>query len=587
MDTHAKPGRRGPGTLYSRHLPGLPLLLAPFYALADPLDDLDAFVFLVRLPMCLLTALLGAAFFLFAFDLTGKRNAALAAWGIFGLTAPVFFYSGLIYPEVPAALISLLSFRALFLRPRPGPAALLLSGAGIGLLPWFSIKYAVLSLALFVLAAAPRIVKIRESRRDLIRLSAAPVILGSLFLVFLRSTYGHVHPLAVYTGAATSETLSAGLPWRAADFAEFVSAGLAVFFEQKTGVLVFAPVYLLSGAGLLILWRTNRTLAARLLAVFGAFWILSAASYYLGGYCPPGRPLLPVIWILAGFMAVAMAAPSGRAAALTKTALSVLSLGIVALSLSAPGLLYQINLNPRRPGVALESRFLASAGNLLFDPVAWAPALKSSAAFNAWPLAAWIAAAALLAILLSRPRLQPAGESRPFNPAARAGIVLTASLLVLAFAFFRVRLDPGTAHPAKIGELFYQDENQYGPESSGFWTKGSREAVVVLKSAARLSALTVSLSSAEAGEADVRADRFRSAVRHDPGMSPRYDLVFENPRGFRWRGAYLYVVAVRERRPFIPHLADRRVGDNRSLGVFVEIGGSAGRFPPERKEPSK
>ena len=186
METHAKPGRGGPGTLYSRHLPGLSILLLPFYALADRMESLSAFVFIVRLPICLLTALLGAVFFLFALDLTGSRRAATAAWCVFSFSAPVFFYSSLIYPEVPAALIAILAFRVLFMRPKAGPAALLLSGAGIGLLPWFSAKYAVLSIVLFILAAAPRLKKFRSSRRELLHLSAAPVVLGLLYLFFLR-----------------------------------------------------------------------------------------------------------------------------------------------------------------------------------------------------------------------------------------------------------------------------------------------------------------------------------------------------------------------------------------------------------------
>lgn len=233
MESHAKLGRGGPGTLYSRHLPGLSILLVPFYALADRMDSLSAFVFIVRLPICLLTALLGAAFFLFALDLTGSRRAATAAWCMFSFTAPVFFYSSLIYPEIPAALITLLVFRPLFLRREASPFVLLLAGAGIGLLPWLSAKYAVLSILLFILAAAPRLKKSRSSRREFMRFSAAPLVLGLLFLFFPRSTYGHFNPVAVYMGAATPQTLSAGLLWKAANVCEFVSAGRTLQAERR------------------------------------------------------------------------------------------------------------------------------------------------------------------------------------------------------------------------------------------------------------------------------------------------------------------------------------------------------------------
>ena len=419
MESHAKPGRGGPRTLYSRHLPGLSVLLVPFYALADRTEDLGTFVFIVRLPICLLTALLGAAFFLFALDLTGSRRAATTAWCVFSFSAPVFFFSGLIYPEVPAALITLLVFRSLFLRREARPAALLLSGAGLGLLPWFSAKYAVLAIVLYALAAVPRLKRSPLNRRELIRLSAFPLVLGPLFLLFLWSQYGHFNPIAVYAGAEAPQVLASALPWKAAGIREFASAGLGLFFEQKAGILVYAPVYLLAGAGFLLLWRRKRAVAARLLAVFAAYWTLCAASFFLGGYCPPGRPLLPVIWILGGFVSLAMVEPAGRAATLIKAALVGLGLIIVLLSVTAPGLLYHANLNPRRGNVDIESRFLAAAGTLFFDPVKWAPSLNASATLNAWPLAAWILAAALFSVLFSRPdRIRPTrGGSLRLRPA--------------------------------------------------------------------------------------------------------------------------------------------------------------------------
>jgi hypothetical protein len=571
LDSHAKPGRGGAGTLYSRHLPGISFLLVPFYLLADQAKNLGLFIFIVRLPICLLTALLGAAVFLFSLDLTESRRAAAWAWLVFSFTAPVLFFSGLIYAEVPAALITLLVFRSLFLRRDTRPIALFLSGAGLGLLAWFSVKFIVLEVVLFALAAFPLLKRAREKRRELALLASIPLLSGLLFLVFLKSTYGSFNPVAVYSGAEAAPALSTTLPWRAASVREFLSAGLGLFFEQKAGIFIYAPIYLLAGAGLLLLWRKKRSIAAKLLVLFGAYWALCAASYFLGGFCPPGRPLLPVMWILAGFVSVQIAAPAGRVSSLVRGALAGLSVLVASFALITPQLLYQVNLSPRRANVEFDSRFLGRAGTLFFDPRKWAPALNTSATLNAWPLAAWILLSALITILLVRSGMRPSGRTPVITPRLRATLVLAVSLLLLALAFFHVRLDPRTAQRSGAAEWFFQDDNQYGPEGEGFWTKGSREAVVVLRSPARLSAITVELSGAASGETEVRADRYRTTVRRDPQRTPRSDLVFSDPRGFPWRGAYLYVISVRERRPFVPYRVNSRVRDNRNLGVFVKI----------------
>jgi hypothetical protein len=581
LESHAKPGRGGARTLYSRHLPGISVLLAPFYLLAERAENLRLFVFIVRLPICLLTALLGAAFYLFALDLTESRRAAAAAWLVFSFAAPVLFFSGLIYSEVPAALITLLVFRSLFLRRDARPAALFLSGAGLGLLPWLSVKYIVFAVVLFALAASPLLKKARAKRRELALLAMIPLLSGLFFLVFLRSTYGSINPIAVYSGADAPPAISTTLPWRAANVSEFASAGLSLFFEQKAGIFVYAPVYLLAGAGFLLLWRKKRGVAAKLLALLGAYWTLCAASYFLGGFCPPGRPLLPVMWILAGFASMAIAAPAGRVASLVRGALAGFSLLVAAFAVTAPQLLYQANLSPRRANVDFDSRFLAAAGTLFFDPRKWAPALNASAELNAWPLAAWILLSTLITILLFRSGTRPFGETPAFTPAPRAAIVSTASLLLLALAFFHVHLDPRTAQKTSAGEWFFQDDNHFGLERDGFWTKGSREAVVVLKAPVRLSAITVELSSAAPGEAEVRADRFRRTARHDPQRTPQSELVFFDPRGFPWRGVHLYVISVRERHPFVPYHADRRVRDNRNLGIFVKIHASPAKSKPD------
>ncbi len=573
LESHAKPGRLGPRYQYSRHLPGLSVLLLPFYILGEKAGGLETFIFFVRMPILLLTALLGAAFFLFIFDLTRNRRVALAAWLVFGFTGPILFFSGLIYPEVPAALIILLVFKHFIFRKDDRPSVILLSGLGLALLPWFGTKYAILTMILYFLAMFSYLKKPAANLGKIIRLSILPLVSSALFLYFIWSCYGHINPVSVYTGVEMPSSVSMIRPARPTNILTFASAGLSVFFEQKAGIFVHAPIYFLAAAGFFLLWKRKKTTAVELLIVFGVYWLMGAAAFYLGGYSPPGRPLLPVTWILAAFISVALASPTGRFAALVEGSLAGLSALIAGFALSSPELLYNLNVGPQAGNVAPESNFLAAAGNLFFDPKKWTPSLSPSGTLGGRPLAVWVLALLLVTALVLWPHKRRIASRAFFRPAGRATIVLASSILFLMVVFFNVRLENPVFYKAEGYELCFQDRNQFGPEQGGFWTKGTAATSVVLKSPTRLSKITLSLSSEVRGQTEVQADRFRASVRHDPKRSSECTLVFSSPRGFPWKGAYLYLIRVRERSAFVPHRLDGRVQDNRTLGVFVKIAG--------------
>ncbi|MBN2205799.1 MAG: hypothetical protein JW742_00200, partial [Candidatus Aminicenantes bacterium] len=143
---HAWPGREGPGFTYSQHFPGISALVAPFYALGRlTTTNRAALVSVARFPLAVLSALLASVFFLFAADIARTRSAALLGWVLLAAGSPFVFYSSLVYSEVPPTLITLSILYALVLRRRTSAAVLVLSGVGIGLMPWFGIKYLVLA----------------------------------------------------------------------------------------------------------------------------------------------------------------------------------------------------------------------------------------------------------------------------------------------------------------------------------------------------------------------------------------------------------------------------------------------------------
>ncbi|HEY5907143.1 MAG TPA: hypothetical protein VIZ31_03820, partial [Vicinamibacteria bacterium] len=211
-----------------------------------------------------------------------------AAW-VAALSPPLLSYAGLIFTEVPAALgvTILLKYGrdagALTARRALGLGALL------AFLPWLNVRYAGLSavLALFVLASRPPV-------RRAGMLLLPPVVAAVALALYHQALYGFIDPRRVYGRRPefALQTLREGLP--------------GLLLDQEFGLLVYAPVFVLAGAGIVALWRKDRRLALTA-AVLVAFVLGTAGSWHMwrGGFNPPARFLVPIVPILALGVAVA------------------------------------------------------------------------------------------------------------------------------------------------------------------------------------------------------------------------------------------------------------------------------------------
>ena len=149
---------------------------------------------------------------------TGDAGAALTAWIVFMFTAPHLFYANLLYPEVPTTLILALCLNALlFGEEEMSRRAALGIGLGIAVLPWFGVKFVIMSLALFLPIA---FLKFGEFKRDPNKTAlflAGPVISGTLFIAYFLILYGNLSPISVYRGierGGDGRTRSLSRQWR-------------------------------------------------------------------------------------------------------------------------------------------------------------------------------------------------------------------------------------------------------------------------------------------------------------------------------------------------------------------------------------
>lgn len=278
------------GEVYSLHALGLSLLVLPAYGLGGyPAASLF---------MALVAALL-------AREIRGLLRDALGAGGIaegtswaVALSPPLVHYAGLIFTEVPAALIVAFALRRGRTVERARGAILL--GATIAFLPWLNVRYSLLAVILFLYAISRGL-----RARDVAALGAPAALSAVLLGLYHFALYGFLDPRRVY--GARPELALAHLP-----------EGLqGLLLDQEFGLLMYAPAFALAGPGLLRLLRGRSRLAVTGLAMVVVVLLTAGAwPMWRGGFNPPARFLVPLVPVLALGLAAWLGRGVSAAAAL-------------------------------------------------------------------------------------------------------------------------------------------------------------------------------------------------------------------------------------------------------------------------------
>ena len=299
VDKLAAHGTWGKGfkKIYSYHLPGISLTLAPFFffKLSPPL-----LYFLLRSFLGLFGALLAVLVYLFCLRLWHSRSLAIFATLVFSLTAPVFFYSFHIFPEVQAMLLILSALYLLFFKAKGNDRCSLWAGLLLGSTIFWGVKYALfiypISLGFFAYWLW------NKKYRPALLLVVFPLLFQALFFYYLYHAYGNFSPNSVYYGMLSPEQAGAfydtilkkitlNLRWETL---------LDYFFDQRDGLLLYNPFYFFAFPGLLLALRNFKRYRLHLLVALPAmlFILNHAFSTIRAGYCPQGRYLTPVSWAL-------------------------------------------------------------------------------------------------------------------------------------------------------------------------------------------------------------------------------------------------------------------------------------------------
>jgi len=283
LDAHVKEinGRR-----LSFHMPGLAILLVPFYWVYGWLGQLLPPQLFFRLAMALLNSL-----FIFGLVTVLKKQfpdfnaVCLGLW--LALSFPLLFQSVHLYPELPAATLMAGAYLFACLHRRHYAV----SGLLLALIPWFHLKYS-LAVAVLALFIGWRLLRKKEFA-NLVRFLLFPALGLALLILYTRILYGSFNP----------NQIPQPLDYRAITLLKPVETFFSFFLDQRDGILIYCPFLLFAFLGLRKKWWPEGDHFRVLTWVFWSYIIFHAVSLNRPGYSPAGRTLMFVFWIMAVFIA--------------------------------------------------------------------------------------------------------------------------------------------------------------------------------------------------------------------------------------------------------------------------------------------
>ena len=302
--------------IYSIHAPGLPALLVPAYAVGG---YLGAVIFI---------GMLGALAAVAVFDLAMLLGGAAAAWGTWAavcLTVPFVPHSWLIFPEMPCALV--VAWAALWLyAPLPSrQRTWIWRGAALAVLPWLHTKFVILLAAML----AALLLRVWRRPRAAAALVTPAIVSVALWFYSFHVLYGVFDPQIPYGDFPQLYVLVSNIP----------RGVLGLLFDQKFGLLMYSPVYLVAIPGCWMMLRQPqlRQFSAAMLATVVLFVASSTRMYmWWGGSSAPARFLVPILPLLAAMIAVALHGIRSTAARAVSMLLLIVSTAVAMAGSASP-----------------------------------------------------------------------------------------------------------------------------------------------------------------------------------------------------------------------------------------------------------
>ena len=276
------------GTLLSPHNPGLSVFLMPGYFLGG--------LFGAQMQMAVTAAITWALAFLLAFELSKSFWLSILSTLSLGLSATAVIYGSEIYPEVPAALVLVLSLLYLKRVTVDNWWKIIIFIFLVSLLPWLGTKYAILGLVLVIWSLC------QIDRVSAVKMLGGLALSGGVYIWFHLVTFEGLTPYnvnMVYYNNSTWTIFGFHI-----DFINQFYRLWGLLLDRRFGLVHWQPITLLTLPGLFLLARQSAI--PRVIAVLvGAQWLVACfVAITMMGYWFPGRtvmtifPLLPCLLVV-------------------------------------------------------------------------------------------------------------------------------------------------------------------------------------------------------------------------------------------------------------------------------------------------
>ncbi len=424
--------RRGRnGEIYSIHAPGLPVLVAPAFALGG-------YPAVVWFLIAVAAAGSGLAWQL-AWLVTGRAGAAWFGWAAVTLSTSAVFHSFTVYPDGVGGVLALTGVWALIRAGRDADdgseriAPWFLHGAALALLPWLHTRFALIAGGFGALILL-RLGTNRNAAGKAVAFLLLPAVSAICWIGFFIAVYGTPDPSAPYANEEGSIA--------------FIPGGLAgLLFDQRFGLLAYAPVLVFAFVGL---WRMlstppRRRLGGELLFVLIPYLLaVTHFAMWWGGTSAPARFVVPMLPLLAIPAAVSWTATHRVTRTTALAALACTAFATAALAFVGGGrMAYNV-----RQGPALWLEWLSPAADLAHGlPIWW----RGREGLLYRDIAIWAAAFAAAAAAL-----RAAGRALRTRGALAATAMAVYALAVMSAVAidWRVQgIDGATETPAQLAAL--------------------------------------------------------------------------------------------------------------------------------------
>jgi len=541
LGIYGRRGREGKGTIYPINLPGISVLMLPFYWLSQFFSG-KGLTFILKTSLSLWASLLGLQVYLYARERWERERLSLGLWALFSFSAPLLFYAVHLYPEVPVALFALYVFRKISSRTPLSTGGMILCGCLLALLPWFGLKYSFILYPLF-LVSLYFLLKEHRSGLKALAFAAPPLISTALFYVFVHSLYGTFSPIAVYEGVMSAEKAEAfrelflGIPLRAR-----VDAFLDYFLDQRDGLLLYSPLYFFAFFGLVELYRRRKKEFWALLVIGLPFLLNYALFTHRQGNSPQGRVLAPISWMLIIAVGSFLVHSRKRSFSFAFGAAAGAGFLIAALLLFNPSFLYQPTTHEvtTRPG-----ELFVYLSDMHFFLPPYLPSFIKVDNSRYLPNYLWVAA---LLVFISVYAL-----SRKAKPLGRAVPVLFAYGILTAAFFLWVLFPRSPLYPLKTVEYspqsalgfytFSMGKGVVAKDSGDFYLHYDKSYRLLFGSRRKLGKVRLRLGST-AGDYQVDVRQFDLALWHGETRQEIREMEFAPASAYEFKRLYLYEVDV-------------------------------------------